>query len=240
MSLFRETTIDVQTFLAALQPALESGDADAVASAARQWSPRAICGLLRQDRVEARRLAAMTLSLVGDHSSQACLAAALRDEDDQVADLAEHALWTLWFRLGSADAARLLHDAVNLIEADRSDEALRLLDQASGRDPFFAEVHHQAGLALHLLGRYREAIHRCCFCIRLQPEHFAAIAQLGHGYVQLGDRDRALRCYRRALRIHPRLETVAETVRRLRSASSRPRPETTKITLGAACDRRLA
>jgi len=40
---------------------------------------------------------ASSLGLVGDGRVQDCLTAALRDEDAQINELAEHALWSIWF-----------------------------------------------------------------------------------------------------------------------------------------------
>jgi tetratricopeptide (TPR) repeat protein len=51
--------------------------------------------------------------------------------------------------------------------------------------------------------------------LRLNPHHFGAAAALGHALMEKGDLRGALRFYRKALRIHPRLEDLPDAVREL-------------------------
>ena len=57
--------------------------------------------------------------------------------------------------------------------------------------------------------------------LRLNPYHFAAAANLGHTYVEEGDVLSALRYYRYALRIHPRLADLREAVRSIEAAQAK-------------------
>ena len=51
--------------------------------------------------------------------------------------------------------------------------------------------------------------------IELLPIHFGALAGLGHCHAQMGSLARAAESYRRALTVNPRMEGIAQVLRRL-------------------------
>ena len=202
--------IEAQAFLDVVRPVLSQTDPAALARAVQvRWRPRQIARLLRHDQAEVRRVVAFTLGLVGDETCIGPLTRALHDNDWRVNEMAENALWSIWFRRGDPKAAGPFHRGVRLLENDAYPDAVAQFRQAIDIDPSFAEAFNQCAMAHYFLGQWREAITDACRAVQLEPAHFGAFATLGHCYTQLNDLDRAVQCYRRALRINPRMSAVA-------------------------------
>ena len=88
-------------------------------------------------------------------------------------------------------------------------------------EPDYAEAHFQRGLAFATLDRNDEAAEAFREALRLNPYHFAAAASLGHACLELGDLPAAVRYYRQALRLHPRLDDVPVALREVTAALQR-------------------
>ncbi len=152
-------TVDPAQFMAAVRPALERGDAQTLAHAvAQRWNAPALFPLLRCRELDIRRVAAIALGMLGDRRAIEPLAKALHDPDRQVAQMAEHALYTLWFQTGSASARCHLRQGMELLEAERYPAAAECFKYAIAADDTFVEAYHQCGLALHLGGEHRRAL----------------------------------------------------------------------------------
>ncbi|MCC6580604.1 MAG: tetratricopeptide repeat protein [Phycisphaeraceae bacterium] len=205
-----------QQFLSLLRPALEAGDPAVIAQTCnRHWTNRELASLLYSDEAEARQAAALVLGLVGDLRVEHQLIRALKDPELQVNRAAEHALWSIWFRSCSCRAGRTFEQAMEMITQEKHATAVDLFTQTLRIDPGFGEAYHQRGIAHYLMGRWESALEDCCRTIRLRPMHFGAVAGLGHCFTQLGELRRALRCYRKALHIHPHMSAVADAIRSL-------------------------
>ncbi len=203
-------------FLQRVRPVLETGDAEALAYELRShYEPADFRAFLSDPCPDVRQTAALCLGLVGRCCAVALLAKALLDKQPTVAHTAEHALWSVWFRLGNDRSLGVFSEGVELIAAGRYEEALAALERAIELDPDFAEARNQNAMALFLLERYEEAIRRFEEAVSLMPCHFGAIAGMGHAYVQLGRVDKALACYRRVQALHPTMDDLQEHIRRL-------------------------
>lgn len=165
--------------------------------------------------VDVRRVAAVTLGLIGDETCVGCLARALHDGDEQVNEMAEHALWGVWFRSCQPRAAAPFQEGVALLNAESYKCAIDRFRDALRIDPAFAEAYHQCALARFFLGQWRDSIEDCQQTLLRQPAHFGAMASMGHAHAHLGELHEALSCYRRAVAINPRMTAVAQAVKRL-------------------------
>jgi tetratricopeptide (TPR) repeat protein len=207
---------DAQQFLSIAEPALAQGCASELAATVQaRWSADELCPLLKDPNVDVRRVAAVTLGLVGDRSVVDCLAAALHDEDLQVNEMAEHGLWSIWFRLCSGEAAEPFQRGLGHLEAERYDQAVAPLHQAQQVDPDFAEAYNQCAIAHFFCGQIDAAIDDCHATLERMPCHFGAMAGLGHCYTQLDRLDEALVCYRKTLKIHPRMGGIPDAIDRI-------------------------
>lgn len=174
-----------------------------------------ICFLLNGPHPDARKLAALCLALVGDNDAIAPLVSHLRDADPMVNEMAEHALWSIWFRGGTPEANALLVRGTQYLNERRTEDALRHFTAAIGVCAGFAEAYNQRGMVLYLQERFDEALPDCRRAAELMPCHFGAWACRGHCHVHRGEFEAALDCYRRALAINPHLQCVAEMVEAL-------------------------
>jgi tetratricopeptide (TPR) repeat protein len=217
--------VDAQQFLAIAEPALAGGRASELAEAvSSRWTPAELCPLLQHGEVDVRRVAAVTLGLIGDRSVIDCLARALHDKDPQVNEMAEHGLWSIWFRLCSVEAAEPFQRGLGCLEAERYDQAIAPLREAQQFDPDFAEAYNQCAIAHFFRGELDEAIDDCHAAIERMPCHFGAMAGLGHCYTQLDRLDEALACYHRTFAIHPRMGGIRQAIDRIESKRRRTEP----------------
>src|SRR5688572_14497753 len=97
--------IDPDQFVASVQPVLECRVAQRLLTFLKNhWTGPQIIQLLRSGHEDARKVAALCLSLVGCNKCIPEIAPLLQDDDPIVNQLAEHAMWSIWFRGGSPEA----------------------------------------------------------------------------------------------------------------------------------------
>jgi tetratricopeptide (TPR) repeat protein len=206
-------------FVAQVKPLLEAGDLQGLLAMLRErWSAEKITGLLAHPDNDVKKVAALALSLVGGKCCIACLAQELRNPDPMTNQMAEHALWSIWFRCSTTDATQHLCRGAKAME--RRDFAAAIADftQAVRIDPTFAEGYNQRAIARYLNEQYEESIADCHCAVKHMPCHFGAWAGMGHCYANLGRIAEALRCYQHAMEINPHLREITQTVQALRSA----------------------
>ncbi|MFQ5807237.1 MAG: tetratricopeptide repeat protein [Phycisphaerae bacterium] len=206
-------------FLVTIDPPLVGGDLSVVLARLRaNWPPGRLVELLTSPLASVVKTAATCLGLTGTMEHCGPLVSLLGHADEEVAAAAEDALWSIWMRAGSENANRQLKAAVERMRKGRIEAALDLLHDLTAAENPSAEAHHQQAIALHSLERYEEAEAAYQEALALNPYHFAAVAGLGHICGQRRDLTGALRYYRRALRIHPRLKEIREVVPQLEAA----------------------
>lgn len=211
-------SVDPQHFLQLVRQPLEAGDATALAELVlKRWRPQELGVLLRHSAVDVRRVAAVTLGLVGNRSCVGCLSRALHDPDEQVNEMAEHGLWAIWFRSSKPEAAQPFREGMALVASEAYGEAIEKFQEAIRLDPEFAEAHNQCSIAHFFLGQWHDSLESCRKALSLVPTHFGAMAGVGHCYTHLGKLRKALECYRRALSLNPRMTAIARAVQRLES-----------------------
>ena len=203
-------------FLDAVRPALAAGDAERVARDVRaNWSVVEICALLNHPNVDIRRVAAMVIGLIGDRRQVGCLTGALKDTDRLVNEMAEHSLWSVWFRAGSKQATRAFRLGLADLAEESYEKAIVHFGRAADIDSHFAEAFNQCAIAHFFLGHWDASIYCASKAVKLIPTHFGAIAGMGHCYTQMNDLERALKCYRRAVAINPRMKPICDAIRSL-------------------------
>jgi len=213
------TQIDPGQFVELVEPLLEAKDMHGLLSLLQsRWEPRQIIELVKSDQADARKVALLALALVGEPRCAGELAGQLRDPDPMVNEMAEHALWSLWFRAGkNGQANRQLAQAAQAMSRRDFATAKSCCDEAIRIDPDFAEAYNQRAIVHYLLERYQDSIADCWRATERMPCHFGAWAGMGHCYAHLDKHDQALEAYHRALEINPYLDCVKQAVQELKS-----------------------
>jgi tetratricopeptide (TPR) repeat protein len=170
--------------------------------------------VLHSGALPARRAAVFALGLLGSPAVNDALAACLHDEEE-LARLAAEALWNLWFRGDDPAASDELYRLVRMRDLSKAAAGLGGL---IGRAPKFAEAYNQRAIVHFRLQQYDRSAADCEAALRLNRHHFGAQAGLGQCFLKLRKQRAALKAFRVALRINPRLEGVAEVVRALENA----------------------
>ena len=208
-----QAIIDPEQFVALVREPVQSRDTAALARLIQdRWSHEQIIRLLDSHCADARKLAALALGFVGDRRSITALAGCLRDPDPMVNQMAEHALWSVWFRSGTKAAQERVQRGTQLLNDKHPTEALEQFVLASNIDPTYAEAHNQKAITHYLLDDHHAAIDDGELTVQLMPTHFGAWAGLGHSWAHLGEVRQALQCYRRALGINPYLHCVRQII----------------------------
>ncbi len=209
-------TSDAQELITTLKPALAEGNlADALEKVRKDWTTPELIDLLSARNMDVRKVAALSLGFVGDHRAVSALAIALHDKDDVVHQVAEHALWCIWFRLGKTNSVALVRASSNDVTMMNYDAALEKLTKALALDPDFAEAYNQRAIAHYLAEQYEESISDCQDALRLMPQHFGAMAGMGQCFAHLENYTEARRCYRLALAINPKFEGVEAALQQI-------------------------
>ncbi|HEX4796697.1 MAG TPA: tetratricopeptide repeat protein [Humisphaera sp.] len=207
------TPIDTCEFVATVQPMLERQDAPGLTHLLRsRYSRDQIVGILNGDDLDARKVAALSLALVGSKCCVKELAKQLTHPDPVVNQMAEHAMWSIWFRCGTSDANHELCRGTKALNRREFDCAIKHFTRAIELDPTFAEAYNQRAITKFLCERYTEAMQDCLEAVERMPCHFGAWAGMGHCYAHEGQLAEAISCYQRALEINPHLDGVRQAI----------------------------
>jgi tetratricopeptide (TPR) repeat protein len=182
-----------------------------------RYTEGTLARLVESGGQEARRAAVLALGLFGTFESNAAVARALRDSDSTVRDLADNALWAIWFRADTAENNAMLEQVRLLIRHERTEDAIKLATRLIGRAPNFAEAYNQRAIAHFLLGHFEGSAEDCRRVLEHNPYHFGALGGLAQCQLRLDQRREALKTLRRALRLQPYSQGLREFVSSLES-----------------------
>ena len=208
--------INPAEFVELVQPMLETQDVSGLLAMLRsRWSSDQIKSILSSAHADARKVATLALGLVGARCCIPSLAKQLQDVDPTANEMAEHALWSIWFRCGSPDANCQLTRGAAAMDRRDYDQAEALFNAAIETDPSFAEAYNQRAIVHYLQERFELSIADCDMAVERMPCHFGAWAGMGHCHAHLGQLTDAIRCYHKALEINPHLLCLSVAVKQM-------------------------
>ncbi len=209
--------IDPTSFVCSVKPLLEARNLEGLLSHLKSnWTTDQIVSLLGGSDRDARKVAALALALVGGKCCIPAVAERLRDPDMLTNQMAEHALWSIWFRCGTPAANSELARGTQCLGDHDFDCAFEHLNRAIAISPCFAEAYNQRAIASYLMEDYERSRRDCQITISLMPCHFGAWAGLGHCHAHLGNLPEAIKCYTKALDINPHLDCICQAIHELR------------------------
>ena len=151
----------------------------------------------------------------------------LSDPDPQVRALAAAATWQIWSRSGDPAIDKLFAHGLEQMEALALTDALATFSEIVRLKPAFAEGWNKRATIYFLLGRNEESLKDCGEVLKRNPKHFGALAGAGQIYLRLGNAERALEFFHRAVDVNPNLEGVAEMIPMLEQLLRDQRPNRT-------------
>ena len=178
-----------------------------------RYSEGTLQRLLASGDETARRAAALAIGMVGGMRSNQPLAAALRDDDSTVRQLAADAMWEVWLRGGTADQNRRLQSALAQPDAGQTLTALDALVRSA---PDFAEAYNQRAIVHYGRGEFHKGVSDCEAVLRLNPFHFGAAAGMGQCLLRMNKPKAAVRAFQQALDINPELDDLREKIAELK------------------------
>src|SRR5439155_4209375 len=135
--------MDPQDFIEAVQPLLESRDLPALLALLKsRWTCDQIEELLNSKHNDAKKVALLALGLVAPSCVLPELARHLRDSDPVVNEMAEHALWNVWFRCGTPQANHELARGAQALERKHYEHGSKHCDGAAAMSPDFAGAYN--------------------------------------------------------------------------------------------------
>ena len=189
----------------------------AAPSTAELTREQALSAITETSKDERRREAAARLGDVGTMADLPALVRALRDPDALVRTFAERSMWQVWNRSGDADVDRLFEIGVEQIASRAGEAAVETFTRIIERRPEFAEGWNKRATVYYLMGEYAKSLADCDEVMKRNPYHFGALSGYGMIHTQLGNPERALEYFERALAINPNLEGVREAASTLRA-----------------------
>jgi tetratricopeptide (TPR) repeat protein len=175
-----------------------------------------------------RRHAADWLGEVGAMSDAPVLARALRDRDEGVRAMAEASLWQLWSRSGDAQIDAQLQQGIEQMSRRDATGAIETFTRIIERKPEFAEGWNKRATIYFLVGEYDKSLRDCDEVMRRNPLHFGALAGYGQIYLRLGQPEKALEYFDKALAVNPNMDGVEAMARELREQIAKRRRDTTE------------
>ena len=210
--------IDPAEFVRLVEPLVARRDVGGLTALVKgRWSYEQVQQLLGSDHLDAKKLALLAMAMVGKQCCLPEVARHLRDDDPVVREVAEHAMWSIWFRLGATpEANHQLARGAQALKREDFEHAIEHFDRALAVDPEFAEAYNQRAIALYLLERFDDSLRDCREAVRRMPMHFGALAGMGHCQAHLGRLREAVASYERVLEIHPHNDCVRQAVGELK------------------------
>ncbi len=168
--------------------------------------------LLDNKLAEARKAALFALGLLGTMEANSPMARLLHDGDNDVADMATASLWNLWFRADSEENNTELQKATRIRDREK---ALECMTNLINKAPDFAEALNQRAIIYFRMKQYEDSIADCQRALDLNPWHFGAQVGMAQSFMKMKKHRSALKAFRNTLKIHPRMEGVADAIRTL-------------------------
>lgn len=167
---------------------------------------------LSQTDASARRAGVERLGDIGQGVDADRLIPRLADIDVSVRQFAVAAIWQIWSRSGDKSIDALFERGLRQMQDSQFDEALKTFDTVVKRKPAFAEGWNKRATLYFLMGENEKSLKDCDEVLKRNKNHFGALSGAGQIHLQLGNPERALEFFRRAVDVNPNLDGPAAMI----------------------------
>jgi tetratricopeptide (TPR) repeat protein len=112
------------------------------------------------------------------------------------------------------------------MNAGQLEEGIATFTRVIERSPEFAEGWNKRATLHFLVGDLARSLKDCDEVLKRNPYHFGVLAGYGQIYAQLGEYEKALDYFKRALAVNPNLDGVEFQVRLLESVLAQRKEKT--------------
>jgi tetratricopeptide (TPR) repeat protein len=137
------------------------------------------------------------------------------EKSDLVAKGIEASIWDLWMQSGDQQVDTLMEYSLGAMNARAFDLAVDYLDQIVKLKPDYAEGWNKRATVWWLMEEYGKSIADIETTLALEPRHFGALSGLGMIMQSMGEKQKAVAAFRRALDVDPHLDGVKNAVETL-------------------------
>jgi tetratricopeptide (TPR) repeat protein len=135
--------------------------------------------------------------------------------DEASAKAIENRIWATML-VSKSDTANLLMTRVKTaVDGENLDLGIQILDSIIEIKPDYIEAWNRRATLYFLKKDYGRAFSDITEVLSREPRHFGALSGLGLIMQEMGDDKTALKVYRRALEVHPRLQRIPDIVKTL-------------------------
>lgn len=127
----------------------------------------------------------------------------LKNPEESVREHATQKLWRIWFQQKGIHGLEIIDRSQKLLDAGAFAEAESVLNELIEHQPDFAEAWNRRAFLYYSTGKYRESLIDCQKVVDLIPVHFGALHGMGLCYAAIGEYQKAIQAFRRALEIQP-------------------------------------
>ena len=181
----------------------------------RPTHDEAVAALEGKD-LEARRQAVAWLGELGTPADLPAMMQTLRDPDEVVRALAESSIWQVWSRSGDAKVDALFAVGVEQMSIGDAKGAIETFSKIIQARPDFAEGWNKRATIYFLTGEYEKSLKDCDEVVKRNPQHWGVLSGYGQIYLRLGQPERALAYFQRALQVNPNLGQVEAMIEELK------------------------
>lgn len=180
-----------------------------------RYSEATLLKLVGSTDAEVRRAAVLSLGMVGGAESQTPVGKAMQDKDPIVRQFAESGLWGIWFRSSTPENSKELMAIRELIADERTDDALKRLDDLIKKAPDYAEAWNQRAIAHYSRGDYAKSVADCREVVKRNPYHYGALSGMGQCLIRQNKLIEAQQVFTDLLKIQPFNEAIKVTIENL-------------------------
>ena len=139
--------------------------------------------------------------------------------DDAVQGRAiEGQIWEIWLESGRSDIDVLMQQGISAMATRNFDDALLLFDRIVEMAPEFAEGWNKRATVYFLRDELDASVRDVQRTLALEPRHFGALSGMGLIFMQIGDKEGALKAFEDVLNLYPSSESARFHVEHLRAA----------------------